>query len=423
MKKILNELTWRGLIQNCTPGIFSIENNKITLYTGLDPTSDSLHIGNLIPISILIHFKNAGHNPLIIIGGATALIGDPSDKNTERQLLDNNIIEYNINSIKSQLYNFLDIYPNGRIKLLNNYDWIKNISFLNFVRNIGKYITINYMIAKDYVKKRLNNCNGMSFTEFTYQLIQGYDFFYLYKTKNCLLQIGGSDQWGNIITGIELIKKKLSGIAYGLTVPLITKNDGSKLGKTQKGTNIWLNPKRTSPYKFYQFWLNISDNEAEKFIKYYTFLSKFEIEQLIIKHRQSPNKRLLQKKIASEITKWIHGNKAYEKAVNTSEILFSKNIDELKKINKDLSIFNGVPHLEINKEFLEKGITIVDVLVTLSNFLSSKNAVYRLIHSKAILVNKTIIYENLCLTTHDLIDERFILIQISKKKFFVIKVI
>ncbi|WGH26992.1 MAG: tyrosine--tRNA ligase [Candidatus Bostrichicola ureolyticus] len=423
MKKILNELTWRGLIQNCTPGIFSIENNKITLYTGLDPTSDSLHIGNLLPISILIHFKNAGHNPLIIIGGATAMIGDPSDKNTERQLLDNNIIEYNINSIKSQLYNFLDIYPNGRIKLLNNYDWIKNISFLNFVRNIGKYITINYMIAKDYVKKRLNNCNGMSFTEFTYQLIQGYDFFYLYKTKNCLLQIGGSDQWGNIITGIELIKKKLSGIAYGLTVPLITKNDGSKLGKTKKGTNIWLNPKRTSPYKFYQFWLNISDNEAEKFIKYYTFLSKFEIEQLIIKHRQSPNKRLLQKKIASEITKWIHGNKAYEKAVNTSEILFSKNIDELKKINKDLSIFNGVPNLEINKEFLEKGITIVDVLVTLSNFLSSKNAVYRLIHSKAILVNKTIIYENLCLTTNDLIDERFILIQISKKNFFVIKVI
>ncbi|MDH3003899.1 MAG: tyrosine--tRNA ligase, partial [Flavobacteriia bacterium] len=413
----------RGLIQNCTPGIFSIENNKITLYTGLDPTSDSLHIGNLLPISILIHFKNAGHNPLIIIGGATAMIGDPSDKNTERQLLDNNIIEYNINSIKSQLYNFLDIYPNGRIKLLNNYDWIKNISFLNFVRNIGKYITINYMIAKDYVKKRLNNCNGMSFTEFTYQLIQGYDFFYLYKTKNCLLQIGGSDQWGNIITGIELIKKKLSGIAYGLTVPLITKNDGSKLGKTKKGTNIWLNPKRTSPYKFYQFWLNISDNEAEKFIKYYTFLSKFEIEQLIIKHRKSPNKRLLQKKIASEITKWIHGNNAYEKAVNTSEILFSKNIDELKKINKDLSIFNGVPNLEINKEFLEKGITIVDVLVTLSNFLSSKNAVYRLIHSKAILVNKTIIYENLCLTTNDLIDERFILIQISKKNFFVIKVI
>ncbi|WGH26487.1 MAG: tyrosine--tRNA ligase [Candidatus Bostrichicola ureolyticus] len=415
MKKILNELTWRGLVQNCTPGIYS-EYKKITLYTGFDPTSDSLHIGNLVPISILVHFQNAGHNPLIIIGGATAMIGDPSYKNTERQLLNNDVIENNINSIKSQLDRFLDF------ELLNNYDWIKDISFLNFARNIGKYITINYMIAKDSVKKRLYN-NGMSFTEFTYQLIQGYDFLYLYKTKNCILQIGGSDQWGNITTGIELIKKKLSVTAYGLTVPLITKNDGSKIGKTEKGTNIWIDPKRTSPYKFYQFWLNISDNEAEKFIKFYTFLSKFEIENLIIKHRQSPNKRLLQKKIASEITKWIHGNKAYEKAVNTSYILFSKNIDELKKINKDISIFNGVPKVEISKEYLEKGITIVDILVKYSNFLSSKNAVYRLIKSKAILVNKTIVYENMCLTTKDLIAERYILLQISKKNFFIIKVI
>ncbi|WGH27510.1 MAG: tyrosine--tRNA ligase [Candidatus Bostrichicola ureolyticus] len=415
MKKILNELTWRGLVQNCTPGIYS-EYKKITLYTGFDPTSDSLHIGNLVPISILVHFQNAGHNPLIIIGGATAMIGDPSYKNTERQLLNNDVIENNINSIKSQLDRFLDF------ELLNNYEWIKDISFLNFARNIGKYITINYMIAKDSVKKRLYN-NGMSFTEFTYQLIQGYDFLYLYKTKNCLLQIGGSDQWGNITTGIELIKKKFSVTAYGLTVPLITKNDGSKIGKTEKGTNIWIDPQRTSPYKFYQFWLNISDNEAEKFIKFYTFLSQFEIENLIIKHRQSPNKRLLQKKIASEITKWIHGNKAYEKAVNTSYILFSKNIDELKKINKDLSIFNGVPKVEISKEYLEKGITIVDILVKYSNFLSSKNAVYRLIKSKAILVNKTIVYENMCLTTKDLIAERYILLQISKKNFFIIKVI
>lgn len=413
MKKILNELTWRGLVQNCTPGIYS-EYKKITLYTGFDPTSDSLHIGNLVPISILVHFQNAGHNPLIIIGGATAMIGDPSYKNTERQLLNNDVIENNINSIKSQLDRFLDF------ELLNNYEWIKDISFLNFARNIGKYITINYMIAKDSVKKRLYN-NGMSFTEFTYQLIQGYDFLYLYKTKNCLLQIGGSDQWGNITTGIELIKKKFSVTAYGLTVPLITKNDGSKIGKTEKGTNIWIDPQRTSPYKFYQFWLNISDNEAEKFIKFYTFLSQFEIENLIIKHRQSPNKRLLQKKIASEITKWIHGNKAYEKAVNTSYILFSKNIDELKKINKDLSIFNGVPKVEISKEYLEKGITIVDILVKYSNFLSSKNAVYRLIKSKAILVNKTIVYENMCLTTKDLIAERYILLQISKKIFLLLK--
>lgn len=427
MNNIIDELYWRGLVHNKVPGIeYQLKKSPITLYVGFDPTSDSLHIGNLIPILIMTHFQYAGHKPLIIIGGSTGMIGDPSEKIFERNLLDQLTLQENIFNIKKQLSHFFN-FESGSVQLLNNYDWIKKISFLDFTRDIGKHITVNYMTSKYSVKKRLKfkTREGMSFTEFTYQLLQAYDFLYLYQKKNCILQIGGSDQWGNITTGIELIKKKIGAEVYGFTFPLIIKSDGNKFGKSEAGGNIWLNPLRTSPYEFYQFWINISDREAEKLIKIYTFLSREEIEILIKTHRQKPYERLLQHRLAKEITNWVHGKETCKKVLTASQILFNKKTNEvLKTLNEEtfLSIFEGVPQVYINKETLEKGLSIIKILVQKKIFLSSNSAVRRAIKEKSILVNKEYINEDFILSIKDLIADRYLLLQYGKKKYFIIKV-
>ncbi|NPA42887.1 MAG: tyrosine--tRNA ligase [Chlorobi bacterium] len=422
------ELQWRGLIHDYIPGTDeALKKEKLTGYVGFDPTADSLHVGNLVPIILLMHFQRHGHKPLAVVGGATGMIGDPSGKSAERNLLDEETLRKNEEGIARQLRRFLDFDsgPN-KAELLNNYDWFKDMGFIDFVRNIGKHITVNYMMSKDSVKKRLrpesDNEGGMSFTEFTYQLMQGYDFLHLYRTKNCTLQMGGSDQWGNITTGTELIRRIARGKAYALTAPLITKSDGSKFGKTESG-NVWLDPARTSPYKFYQYWINVSDEDAEKYIKIFTFLDKDTIEKLIAEHREAPHRRLLQRTLAAEVTRMVHGEEALRKAEEASQILFGKNVTEaLKNLDERtlLEVFEGVPSGELPRNLLDEGMDIQQLL-TASGFLPSGNEARRALKENSVWVNKSKVGPGYKVTPADLIRDKYVLLQRGKKKYFLVK--
>jgi len=430
MKNFVEELRWRGMLHDMMPGTEELLEKEMTsAYIGFDPTADSLHIGSLVQIILLMHLQRFGHKPIALIGGATGMIGDPSGKSAERNLLDEKTLQKNIDGVKAQLERFLDFSSdkeNGA-ELVNNYDWMKDLSFLEFARDIGKHITVNYMMAKDSVKKRLSSESnvGMSFTEFTYQLVQGYDFLHLYNEKNCKLQIGGSDQWGNITTGTELIRRKSQGKAYALTCPLITKADGTKFGKTEGG-NVWLDAKRTSPYKFYQYWFNASDADAEKYIKIFTFLDQETIDKLIEEHKQAPHLRLLQRKIGEEVTTMTHGKEAYENAIKASNILFGKSTaNDLKSLDEQtfLDVFEGVPQAEISKDELKQGITIVDALNEKSGFLKSNGEARRALKENSISVNKEKVKEDKVISEADLIADKFILLQRGKKNYFLLKVL
>ncbi|MBN9313400.1 MAG: tyrosine--tRNA ligase [Chryseobacterium sp. 39-10] len=431
MNAFIEELQWRGLFADMMPGTDEqLQKEMTTGYIGFDPTADSLHIGSLIQIKILAHFQQHGHKPIALVGGATGMIGDPSGKSNERNLLDEATLNHYVDCLKNQLSKFLKFDGEGENKaeLVNNYDWMKEFSFLDFIRDIGKNITVNYMMAKDSVKKRFTGeggADGMSFTEFTYQLLQGYDFLHLYKAKNVKLQMGGTDQWGNITTGTELIRRKAQGEAFALTVPLITKADGSKFGKSESGENYWLDPKRTSPYRFYQFWLNATDDDAERFIKFYTFLDKAEIETLISEHKTAPHERKLQKKLAEEVTVWVHNREEYEKAVKASEILFGRSTAE-DLVNLDeatfLDIFDGVPQKEMAKSEII-GANIVDLISEKTGFLKSKGEARRELQQNAISINKEKVNDTFEVTEDNLIDGQFILIQKGKKNYFIVKTV
>ncbi len=428
-KNFVEELRWRGLLHNIMPGTEEqLQKEQTTAYIGFDPTADSLHIGSLVQIILLMHFQKAGHKPIALVGGATGMIGDPSGKSNERNLLNEETLNRNVEGVKKTLERFIDFSSDidNAAEMVNNYDWMKELSFLDFARDIGKHITVNYMMAKDSVKNRINaeSKEGMSFTEFTYQLVQGYDFFHLYTNKNCKLQIGGSDQWGNITTGTELIRRKAQGKAYAITTPLVTKADGTKFGKTEGG-NIWLDTKRTSPYKFYQYWLNASDTDAENYIKIFTFLDKEPVEELIFEHKEAPHLRVLQKRIGEEITIMTHGKEAYENALKASNILFGRSTSsDLKTLDEQtfLDIFEGVPQGEITKEDLEKGIDIVEALNEKSGFLKSNGEARRALKENSISVNKEKVKDDFVIKTDDLIADKFILLQRGKRNYFLLKV-
>ena len=429
MNAFIEELKWRGLFSDMTPGTEEQLDKEMTkAYIGFDPTADSLHIGSLIQIKILAHFQQHGHQPIALVGGATGMIGDPSGKSAERNLLSEETLLYYVDCLKNQLSRYLEFDGEGDNKaiLVNNYDWMKNFTFLDFAKNIGKHITVNYMMAKDSVKKRFSGdsgVDGMSFTEFTYQLLQGYDYLHLYQNDGVKLQMGGSDQWGNITTGTELIRRKAQGEAYALTVPLITKADGSKFGKSESGENYWLDAKKTSPYKFYQFWLNATDDDAERFIKFYTFLPKEEIEALIEEHKTAAHERKLQKKLAEEVTVWVHGQAEYEKALKASQILFGQSTaEDLVSLDEELflQIFDGVPQKEVSKSELV-GSNIVDLISEKTGFLKSKGEAKRELTGNAISVNKTKVGEDYSVSESDLIDEKFLLLQKGKKNYFIVK--
>lgn len=424
----VDELKWRGMIHDIMPGTEELlSKGQTTAYVGIDPTADSLHVGHLVSVMMMKHFQVAGHKPIFIIGGATGMIGDPSGKSQERNLLTEDTIQKNMAGIKAQLSHFIDFNStasNAAI-MLNNYDWMKQFSFLDFIRDVGKHITVNYMMAKDSVKRRLNGefADGMSFTEFTYQLVQGYDFLHLRKNYNCMLQMGGSDQWGNITTGTELIRRKEGLEAYGLTWPLMTKSDGKKFGKTESG-NIWLDPERTSPYKFYQFWLNTTDEDAARYVKIFTLLPPAEIDALIAEHAEAPHLRKLQKTLAKEITCLIHGEEAYNSALEASQILFGNATSEsLRKIDERtfLSVFEGVPQFEISASDLKAGISIVDFLADKTSIMSSKGEARRALKSNAISINKEkVTGEDAIINEGHLIDGKYILAQSGKKNYFLI---
>ncbi|WP_338647078.1 tyrosine--tRNA ligase [Flavobacterium sp. KS-LB2] len=430
MKNFIEEVTWRGMLHDVMPGTEEhlMEQMRVA-YVGIDPTADSLHIGHLVGVMLLKHFQLSGHKPLALVGGATGMIGDPSGKSNERNLLDEPTLRHNQEAIKGQLSRFLDFTSDAAnaAELVNNYDWMKNFSFLDFIRDVGKHITVNYMMAKDSVKKRLSSeaAEGMSFTEFTYQLVQGYDFLHLYREKNCTLQMGGSDQWGNITTGTELVRRIASGKAYALTCPLITKADGTKFGKSEGG-NIWLDSARTSPYKFYQYWLNTSDVDAEKYIKIFTFLSKEEIEVLTEKHKEAPHLRLLQKRLAEEITVMVHSTEDLENAIKASNILFGNSTsDDLKQLDEAtfLDVFDGVPQSEISRNEIEAGINIVDVLNEKTGFLKSNGEARRALTANSISINREKVAEDFVLSSKDLINNQFVLLQSGKKNYFVVRVV
>ena len=424
----VDELKWRGMIHDIMPGTEELlAKGQTTAYVGIDPTADSLHVGHLVSVMMMKHFQMAGHKPIFIIGGATGMIGDPSGKSQERNLLDEETIRKNMAGIKAQLSRFIDFNStasNAAI-MLNNYDWMKQFSFLDFIREIGKHITVNYMMAKDSVKKRLSSesAQGMSFTEFTYQLVQGYDFLHLRKNYGCMLQMGGSDQWGNITTGGELIRRKEGLDAYGLTWPLMTKSDGKKFGKTESG-NIWLDPERTSPYKFYQFWLNTTDEDAARYVKIFTILPPARIDALIAEHREAPHLRKLQKTLAKEITCLIHGEEAYNLALEASQILFGNATSEtLRKIEENtfLSVFEGVPQYEIASADLISAISIVDFLADKTAIMSSKGEARRALKSNAIGINKEKVQgEETIIGESHLIDGKYILAQSRKKNYFLV---
>ncbi len=426
----IEELKWRGMIHDVMPGTEDLLAKEMTsAYVGFDPTADSLHIGHLVSVMILKHFQESGHKPFALIGGATGMIGDPSGKSEERNLLNEETLRYNEGCIKKQLAKFLDFdseEPNKAV-LVNNYDWMKDYSFLDFARDIGKHITVNYMMSKDSVKKRLSaeSKEGMSFTEFTYQLIQGYDFLHLYRTYGLKLQLGGSDQWGNITTGSELIRRIEGGEAFALTCPLITKADGTKFGKTESG-NIWLDPEKTSPYAFYQFWMNVSDEDAARYIKIFTLLGKEEIDELIAKHAEAPHLRELQKVLAKEITVRAHSEEEYNAAVEASQILFGKGTTEsLKKLDERtlLGVFEGVPQSEVNKAEIEAGMGIIQFLVEKTNIFASNGEARRMLKDNGVSVNKEKVKDTYEVSASDLLNEKYILVQKGKKNYFLVKVV
>jgi tyrosyl-tRNA synthetase len=427
----VEELTWRGMIHDITPGTDAQLLKEMTAaYVGIDPTAESLHIGHLVSVMMLKHFQLAGHKPIALVGGATGMIGDPSGKSIERNLLDEPTLRHNEACLKRQLAKFLDFESDAAnaAELVNNYDWMKNYSFLEFIRDIGKHITVNYMMAKDSVKKRLGEDSkmGLSFTEFSYQLVQGTDFLHLYREKNCKLQMGGSDQWGNITTGTELIRRKEGGEAFALTCPLITKADGGKFGKTESG-NVWLDPKMTTPYKFYQFWLNVSDADAEKYIKIFTLLSREQVAALVEEQEAAPHLRPLQKRLAKEVTCMVHGDVEFNKAVEASEILFGDaTADSLAKLDKEtfLSVFEGVPTFEINRARLDAGVPIVELLATETNAFPSKGDLRRTIKGNGLSLNKTrVADEEYLVTGKDLINGSYLLVQKGKKNYTIIEVL
>ncbi|MBN2165272.1 MAG: tyrosine--tRNA ligase [Marinilabiliaceae bacterium] len=424
----VKELQWRGMIHDIMPGTKEQLSKELTsAYVGIDPTADSLHIGHLVSVMMLKHFQAAGHKPIALIGGATGMIGDPSGKSQERNLLDEDILQHNQDCLKRQLSKFLDFESDepNKAELVNNYDWMKEFTFLSFIRDVGKHITVNYMMSKDSVKKRLGEDakQGMSFTEFTYQLVQGYDFYHLYKNKNCRLQMGGSDQWGNIVTGTELIRRKDGGQAFALTCPLITKADGGKFGKTEKG-NIWLDPEKTSPYHFYQFWLNTSDEDAEKYVKIFTMLSKSEIEILVTEQREAPHLRAIQKKLAETITIMVHGEEALEIAIEASQILFGKGTTEtLQKMDEQtlLSVFEGVPTFNISFSELKEGIKAIDLLAEKSEVFPSKGEARKMIQSGGVSINKNKLSQfDEIISTDMLLNNKYILIQKGKKNYYLL---
>lgn len=428
MMNFVEELRWRGMIQDVMPGTEEqLMKEQTAGYLGIDPTADSLHIGHLVGVMMLKHFQRAGHTPIALVGGATGMIGDPSMKSAERNLLDEETLRHNQEAIKTQLARFLDFESNipNKAILVNNYDWMKDYSFLNFIRDIGKHITVNYMMAKDSVKKRLSgeSSEGMSFTEFSYQLMQGYDFLHLYREKGCRLQLGGSDQWGNITTGTELIRRVEGGEAYALVCPLITKADGGKFGKTESG-NVWLDRRYTSPYKFYQFWLNVSDADAEKYIKIFTALSKEEIQALVAEQQSAPHLRPLQKKLAEEITVMVHSREDYDKAVDASEILFGKSTSQaLHAIDEEtfLQVFEGVPQFTVSKEKLTAGIKAVDLLTDEAAVFSSKGELRKTVQAGGVMINKEKleIFDEQIGLSH-LIGNKYILAQRGKKNYFLL---
>ncbi len=429
IKNFVEELQWRGMLHDLMPGTEEhLLEGMRSAYVGIDPTADSLHIGHLVGVMMLRHFQMAGHKPYALIGGATGMIGDPSGKSTERNLLDEDTLRHNQQAIKGQLARFLDFEGEGEnaAVLVNNYDWMKDFGFLDFIRDVGKHITVNYMMGKDSVKKRLSSDakEGMSFTEFTYQLVQGYDFLHLHRTHGCSLQMGGSDQWGNITTGTELIRRIGGGKGYALTCPLITKADGTKFGKSEGG-NVWLDAERTSPYKFYQYWLNTSDEDAEKYIKIFTFLDRGEIGDLVAAHRESPHLRILQRRLAEEITLLVHSGEALENAVRASEILFGKSTSQdLKSLDEKtfLEVFEGVPQAVVSKGEIEAGLDMIGALAAKTGFLGSNGEAIRELKQNSISVNREKVDANFTIGTDDLINDRFVLLQRGKKNYYVLVV-
>ena len=426
----IEELGWRGMIHDIMPGLEDFIAGKMkSAYIGFDPTSDSLHIGHLVPIMLLAHFQKHGHQPIALVGGATGMIGDPSGKSSERNLLDEETIKFNQKTIKDQLAHFLDFNKSKKnaALLLNNLEWMKGLIFLDFIRDIGKHMTVNYMMSKDSVKNRIsgNQVEGMSFTEFSYQLVQGYDFLYLHRNYDCSIQMGGSDQWGNITSGTELIRRIDNGKGYALTCPLITKSDGSKFGKTQEG-NIWLDSSKTSVYKFYQYWLNTSDEDAEKYIKIFTFLSKEEIHELTSEHHKNPHLRIMQKALSKEITSIVHSKEEYLNALKASNILYSNNFKEdIEQLNESvfLEIFDGVPQYEISSSIFNKGLDIVSALSNKTSFLKSNSEARRALKENSISVNKIKVNEEYIIDEKDLISKKYIILNKGKKSTYIIKVI
>ena len=429
MKNFIEELKWRGMLHQDMPGTEEhLLEEMRSAYVGFDPTADSLHIGNLVPIMLLSHYQRSGHRPIALIGGATGMIGDPSGKSSERNLLDEKTLRHNQDCFKKQLSHFLDFESDAKNAaiLVNNYDWMKEISFLEFIRDVGKHITVNYMMAKDSVKNRISSesKDGMSFTEFTYQMVQGYDFLHLFRENSATLQMGGSDQWGNITTGTELIRRIGGGKGYAITCPLITKSDGSKFGKSEGG-NVWLDSKRTSAYKFYQYWLNTSDEDAEKYIKIFTFLDKETIDALIEEHKEALHARVLQKRLGEEVTVLVHGKEQYEKAIAASNILFGKSkAGDLKGLDEQtfLDVFDGVPQAEVSQSDISEGLSMIDALAGKTSFLKSNGDAKRALKENAVSVNKEKVKEDFLITAKDLIADKYVLLQRGKKSYFLLKV-
>jgi len=423
----VEELRWRGMLHDIMPGTEELFNKEVcSVYLGIDPTADSLHIGHLVGIMMLSHLQRCGHRPIALLGGATGMIGDPSGKSQERNLLDEATLRHNQECIKKQLSKFLDFdskEPNAAL-LVNNYDWMSKFSFLEFIRDVGKHLTVNYMMAKDSVKKRFNGeGDGMSFTEFSYQLVQGYDFLHLYQTQNCKVQMGGSDQWGNITTGTELIRRMLNGEAYALTCPLITKADGGKFGKTEKG-NVWLDPARTSPYAFYQFWLNCSDDDSKRYIRIFTHFTKEEIEEMESQHNAEPHLRILQKALAKDLTVRVHSQEDYDAAVNASEILFGKGTAEnLASLSEEmfLSVFEGVPQFEVPTSVLDETCGVVDFLAKHTQVFNSNGEARRMLKDNGVSINKTKVKEDKTVTKDDLLNGKYVLVQKGKKNYYIVK--
>jgi tyrosyl-tRNA synthetase len=429
-KDFIDELKWRGMLQDAMPGVEDHLNEGMrSAYVGFDPTADSLHIGNLVPIMLLAHYQRCGHKPVALVGGATGMIGDPSGKSAERNLLDENTLRHNQEAIKKQLAHFLDFdsEADNAAVLVNNYDWMKSFSFLDFIRDVGKHITVNYMMAKDSVKNRISGeaTEGMSFTEFTYQLVQGYDFLHLYRDMDCSIQMGGSDQWGNITTGTELIRRIAQGKGFAITCPLITKSDGSKFGKSEGG-NVWLDANRTSAYKFYQYWINSSDEDAEKYIRIFTFLGEQEINTIIASHREAPHLRQLQKRLAREITIMVHSQEDFENAERASQILFSKTFKEdISTLSEALflEVFEGVPQAEVERSAIDNGLDMIAALAGQTGFLKSNGEARRALKENSVSVNKIKVGDDYKLSPEDLINDKYLVLNKGKRNTFIIKVV